>query len=79
MLHAVVALSSAQDRNSSEGVLWPPCHFETHRLGLRGYSSLASAREIAFIRLHFGGPPPVLRTGSNASAHAGYGVGLCTL
>ena len=23
--------------------------------------------------------PPVLRTGSNTSAHAGYGVGLCTL
>ena len=23
--------------------------------------------------------PPVLRTGSNSNAHAGYGVGLCTL
>ena len=79
MLHAIVALSSAQDRTPRQRALGPPCHFETHRLGLRGYSSLASAREIAFIRLHFGGHPPVLRTGSNASAHAGYGVGLCTL
>ena len=36
-------------------------------------------RKVAFIRLHFGSHPSVLRTDSNASAHAGYGVGLCTL
>ena len=40
---------------------------------------LASPRKVTFIRLHFGCHPPVLRTGSNAGAHAGYGVGLCTL
>jgi len=40
---------------------------------------IASVRKVAVIHLHFGGHPPVLRTGSNASAHAEYGVGLCTL
>ena len=40
---------------------------------------VASARKVAVTRLNFGRHPPVLRTGSNASAHAGYGVGLCTL
>ena len=49
-----------------------------HQLSVRASPALPS-RNVVLVCGASASCPPVLRTGSNSNAHAGYGVGLCSL
>ena len=83
----VVTLSEAQDRTLFNGRCIAPqervrCSFGTPAhapSALRLRNPRRPARTVVPACSASARCPPVLRTGSNSNAHAGYGIGLCTL